>query len=106
MRFARRGLAACWKRHSGSVESAEERQLVRRTIGRVRGILAVWDVLPAAGEGQPRIVDIGCGRQKQYPWAIGVDYHPYDGVDVVTDLEPVQAGEPRPDDVELARYFD
>lgn len=72
---------------SGTVDSAEERRLIRRTVARVRGILAVWDVLPVDGEDQPRVLDIGCGRQKQHSWAIGVDCQPYEGVDVVTNLE-------------------
>jgi len=35
-----------------------------------------------------RIVDLGCGRNKQ-PGALGVDIHRFDGVDRVIDLEKV-----------------
>lgn len=69
---------------SGVARSAAERDLMRRVVGRVRG---VWDVLCLPGQGLPRVLDIGCGRTKQQPFAVGVDCHSFEGVDVVTDLE-------------------
>jgi SAM-dependent methyltransferase len=55
-------------------------------MSRIRGINAVWDVIDN-GQNPVRIVDIGCGGKKQVPGAIGVDSLPFDGVDIVTDLE-------------------
>lgn len=72
---------------SGPVASTAERDLIRRVVARVRGIEAVWDVLRVGGDGALRVVDLGCGRQKQHAWAIGVDAYPYDGVDIVADIE-------------------
>lgn len=72
---------------SGEVGSGAEREQVRRVVARVRGVLAVWDVLRAPGEGEPRVLDIGCGPTKQHAWAVGVDRHPFDGVAVVADIE-------------------
>ena len=71
----------------GSVASEAERSLLRKTISRIRGIHAVWDIL-AGGDGKgPRMIDIGCGVKKQAPGAVGVDRHPHPGVDIVADLE-------------------
>lgn len=72
---------------SGAMASANERALLRRTLSRVRGIYAVWDLIQLA-DGHPlQILDIGCGTNKQQPGAIGVDRRTHGGVDVVTDLE-------------------
>lgn len=70
----------------GEVGSEAERQLVRRLLRRSAGLCAVWDLLSLPG--QPlEIIDIGCGTQKQVPWARGVDQVPLPGVDIVADLE-------------------
>lgn len=71
---------------SGCVPGEAERWLVRRLAGRVRGILAVWDLLVSGGR-PPRVVDLGCGGVKQVPGSLGVDRWPAPGVDLVADLE-------------------
>jgi SAM-dependent methyltransferase len=71
----------------GRVPSEEVRSLVRRVIGRLRGIHAVWDTLLIEGETSLKIIDIGSGGHKQIPWATGVDRRPLPGVDLVADLE-------------------
>lgn len=71
----------------GEVADAAEARLLRRTLGRINGVLAVWDVVRIAGEPQPRVVDVGCGGTKQRPDAIGVDFAIVPCVDVVADLE-------------------
>ena len=71
----------------GTVRSDDERQLVRRLVGRVRGIHAVWDVLLLPGESRPCILDLGCGSTKQLDWAIGVDRLLLPKVHLVADFE-------------------
>lgn len=71
---------------AGQAADREERELVRAVVARVRGICAVWDL--QLRENAPlRVIDIGCGPNKQYPWSIGIDRIELPGVDVVTDLE-------------------
>ncbi len=72
---------------TGIVQSAEERSLVRRIIGRVRGIHAVWDMLRTPIEESPCALDIGCGNKKQWDCAIGVDRHMHPAVDVIAEIE-------------------
>lgn len=71
----------------GSVCSNQQRDVVRQAIGRVRGVLAVWDRLTVSEEGTFLSLDLGCGSRKQDSRAIGIDRHPYPGVSVVADLE-------------------
>jgi SAM-dependent methyltransferase len=66
--------------------SEEERQRLRRLLRRQASLYAVWDLL-SLSERQLKVADIGCGGQKQIPWACGIDRLFYPGVDVVTDLE-------------------
>jgi SAM-dependent methyltransferase len=70
----------------GEVADHDDARLLRRVIGRVAGILGVWDLLRVAGEA-PRVIDIGCGATKQKAEAIGLDLEPAAAVDVVADLE-------------------
>lgn len=79
---------------TGSVERAEELDLVRTLIGRFGGVLGVWDRVRVGGR-QPVILDIGCGDSKQHPGNVGVDMREAEGVDVVADLTE---GIPFPDD--------
>lgn len=72
---------------AGEVPSEDMRRLLRRLIGRVRGIHAVWDVLRLSGEGPPCILDLGCGAQKQHAGAIGLDCYRLPGVDLLAHLE-------------------
>lgn len=70
----------------GAVGSEEERQLVRRLLRNSAGLCAVWDLVTVAD--QPlKVMDVGCGRQKQVPWAVGIDRVEQPGVDVVADIE-------------------
>lgn len=73
----------------GRLHSAEERQLLRTALARVRGVHAVWDRIDTPDSGSDRILDIGCGPTKHWPGNLGLDRHPYPGVDVVADLETV-----------------
>lgn len=79
----------------GKVPSPDVRRLVRRVVARTRGIHAVWDTLLLPAQTTVRIIDLGCGNHKQLPWATGVDQYPFEGVDVVADIE---AGLPFKDD--------
>jgi SAM-dependent methyltransferase len=70
---------------SGAVAAAGELLLVRQLVGRLEGVLGVWSRVRVAGRA-PTIVDLGCGRTKQYPDNIGLDMRSSPAVDVVTDL--------------------
>jgi SAM-dependent methyltransferase len=71
----------------GDVRCDEDRWLLRRLIGRVQGVRAVWDLLRLPGEGLPRVLDLGCGNKKQYAWSVGLDRCGHPAVDVIADLE-------------------
>jgi SAM-dependent methyltransferase len=68
-------------------ELADEGQLrmVRDLCGRIDGVYGVWSRVRVAGR-VPYILDLGCGRTKQYPDNIGVDRYPTPAVDIVADL--------------------
>jgi SAM-dependent methyltransferase len=70
---------------SGDVRDGKELLLVRRLIGRLDGVLAVWSRVRVGGRA-PVVLDIGSGDIKQYPDNIGVDLRPGSGVDVRADL--------------------
>lgn len=53
----------------------------------VRGPRAIWDVLQVESDPALKVIDLGCGPNKQYETAFGVDRHAHAAVDVVTDLE-------------------
>jgi BON domain len=72
---------------AGTVHSNEERQLVRRLAGPLRGVCVVWDRIQILGCENIRVIDIGCAKVKQYPWAIGIDRARYAAVDLRADLE-------------------
>lgn len=78
---------------TGAVDRPADLDRVRDLVGRLDGVVAVWDRVRVAGHA-PVALDIGCGDTKQYPDNIGVDIRPADGVDVVADLS---AGLPFPD---------
>jgi SAM-dependent methyltransferase len=71
----------------GRVWAEEDRRHLRRVLGRIRGVLAVWDALQLDGRPAGRVLDIGCGGTKQWTEAIGLDLQSLPGVDVVADLE-------------------
>lgn len=57
---------------TGEVDDAARLDTVRSLIGRLDGVLAVWDRVRVAGR-DPVILDLGCGARKQYPGNLGVD---------------------------------
>jgi SAM-dependent methyltransferase len=71
----------------GEVLGTREQTGLRRVLSRIKGVHGIWDVVSVRPGLPLQVIDIGCGSCKQVPWAIGVDAHPYPGVDVVTDLE-------------------
>jgi SAM-dependent methyltransferase len=79
---------------SGEVGDADELSLVRRLVGRLDGVFAVWSRVSVDGR-DPVTLDLGCGDKKQYPGNLGFDLRPAPGVDAVTDLSrslPVASG--------------
>lgn len=70
---------------TGEVDDEKELRLVRRLVGRLDGVLAVWSRVRVAGH-TPVIVDLGCGATKQYPEAVGFDISPSPVVDTRADL--------------------
>lgn len=69
----------------GNIQNLEEQLLLRKILSKIKGVNAIWDVVSIAGK-RPRVIDLGCGRKKQFPKALGVDFRPLKGVDVVADL--------------------
>lgn len=72
---------------TGTVDSVDDRALLRGMLARLKGIDGVWDIVGIRGDGLPTTVDIGCGGSKQVEKAIGVDAWPHEGVDLVIDME-------------------
>jgi SAM-dependent methyltransferase len=70
---------------TGDVSDPAELRFVRRLLGRLDGVLAVWSRVSLDGR-DPIILDLGCGGTKQYPGNFGVDLRPAPGVDAVADL--------------------
>jgi len=71
----------------GRLDDARELAFLREILSRIKGVRGIWDLVRVHPAERLRVLDIGCGGNKQLSWAIGVDVHPYPGVDVVTDLE-------------------
>lgn len=57
---------------TGALDRPEQLVLLRRLIGRLAGVHAVWDRI-RVGDREPVILDLGCGDQRQYPGNLGVD---------------------------------
>lgn len=70
---------------TGCVEQAAQLDLVRRAVGRLAGVHAVWDRV-AVGGRRPVAVDLGCGNQPQYPESYGIDRRATPAVAVRADL--------------------
>ena len=91
MRFSRRFFNLQMRQRvahvSGTLPSRNDQFTIRKILSRVRGIHAIWDPVRIVGSSPPKVVDLGCGNQKQYPDSIGVDHHAYPGVNVVADIE-------------------
>ncbi len=71
----------------GSVGDESELRRLRRAVGLVRGIHAVWDIVERAGRQPPVAIDLGCGDYKQVETAIGVDRSSRRAVNAIADLE-------------------
>ncbi|MEU7890590.1 methyltransferase domain-containing protein [Microbispora bryophytorum] len=69
----------------GDVPATADLAVLRERLGRLAGVLAVWDRVRVAG-APPRVVDLGCGGTKQHPANIGVDLRPGPAADVLADL--------------------
>jgi SAM-dependent methyltransferase len=79
---------------SGEVADPNELNLVRRLVGRIDGVFAVWSQVSVDGR-DPVTIDLGSGDKKQYPGSLGFDLRPAAEVDAVTDLSrslPVASG--------------
>jgi SAM-dependent methyltransferase len=70
---------------TGEVADHCELRQVRRLVGQLDGVLAVWSRVRVAGR-EPVVLDLGCGAAKQYPGNLGLDLRPAPGVDAVADL--------------------
>lgn len=69
----------------GRVDRADELDTVRRLVGLLAGVHAVWDRVRVAGR-DPVVLDLGCGDQRQYPTNIGVDRRRTPSVSAVADV--------------------
>jgi SAM-dependent methyltransferase len=70
---------------TGEVSRWSDLALVRRLVGRLDGVLAVWDRVRVAGR-DPVILDLGCGDNPQYPDNVGIDCRPGKAVALLADL--------------------
>jgi SAM-dependent methyltransferase len=70
---------------TGHVDSADQLASVRELLGRLAGVLAVWDWVRVGGR-PPVVLDLGCGATTQSPQNIGVDQRRTDAVSVLADL--------------------
>lgn len=70
---------------TGEVADQAELTMVRKLIGRLDGVLAVWARVRVAGR-KPVVLDLGCGATKQYPDNLGLDLRLAPGVDAQADL--------------------
>ena len=57
---------------TGSVDSPGQLDQLRSLLGRLDGVLAVWDRVQVSGR-RPIVLDLGCGETKQYSDNVGVD---------------------------------
>ncbi len=71
----------------GEVAAGAERRLLRVLVGRLRNVLAVWDLVRLPDQPPLHVVDIGCGRTTQYAGSIGIDRFVSPVTSVVADLE-------------------
>lgn len=70
----------------GEVPTEAERRLLRVLVGRLRNVLAVWDLVRLPGQAPLNVVDIGCGGTTQYAGSIGIDRFASPVTSVVADL--------------------
>jgi SAM-dependent methyltransferase len=69
----------------GYVDDSDQLATVRRLVGQLAGVLAVWDRVQVGGR-EPVVLDLGCGDQRQYPTNIGVDRRRTASVSAVADV--------------------
>jgi SAM-dependent methyltransferase len=69
----------------GDVDRVEQLALLRQLVGRIAGVLAIWDRVRVAGR-DPVILDLGCGDQRQYPSNYGVDRRRTPSVAALADV--------------------
>ncbi len=70
---------------TGSVDRTERLCELRSLIGRLDGVLGVWDRVRVGGR-DPVVLDLGCGDTKQYPGNIGVDLQRGDATALLADV--------------------
>jgi SAM-dependent methyltransferase len=70
---------------TGAVDEHGQLDLVRRAVGRLAGVHAIWDRVVVAGR-RPVALDLGCGDRPQYPDSYGVDRRATGAVSVRADL--------------------
>jgi SAM-dependent methyltransferase len=70
---------------TGDVGTPAQLAAARELLGRIGGVLAVWDRVRVAGRA-PLALDLGCGATRQYSTNIGVDVRRTDAVAVQGDL--------------------
>jgi SAM-dependent methyltransferase len=91
---------------SGAVADRSRLETAKDLIGRLDGVLGVWDCVQV-DEREPVILDLGCGPQKQYGSNIGVDRLAGDRVDVIADLaEPLPFADSCADGVFLVHILE
>lgn len=78
----------------GSVPAQKDIKNIRQTVGGVRNLYGLWDFIEISDGQELKVVDIGCGDNKQTPKAVGIDIIDIPEVDIVADLEE---GLPLPD---------
>jgi SAM-dependent methyltransferase len=71
----------------GTFPSDADREAVRRSISRIRGIHAVWDLADCDGQPRLRCIDIGCGNARQFPVSLGIDYYRTPATGLLADLD-------------------
>ena len=59
--------------------------MLRRLVGRLDGVLAIWDRV-RVGDRDPVSIDLGCGDVAQYPENIGIDRRASRSTSVIADL--------------------
>ena len=70
---------------TGDVNRPAELATARALIGRLAGVLGVWDRVRVAGRA-PVVLDLGCGDTRQYPGNLGVDRRRTPSISVQADL--------------------
>ncbi|MDQ3886339.1 MAG: methyltransferase domain-containing protein, partial [Actinomycetota bacterium] len=70
---------------TGSVDHPGQLDQLRNLLGRLDGVLAVWDRVQVSGRS-PIVLDLGCGDTKQYSDNIGVDVRATTATTLLADV--------------------